>query len=85
MLKKKAAYAWGGVLASVFMVLVTIALWGQVFTVAGASRLPDAGSTTSYLVEYQGGSINIIIGAAMLVLIVVGAWVASRQQSNPEA
>ena len=85
MLKKKAAYAWGGVLVSVFMVLVTIALWGQVLPVAGASQLPNAGSATSHLVEYQGGSINIIIGAAMLVLIVIGAWVASRQQSNPEA
>ncbi|GAB4524704.1 MAG: hypothetical protein Fur0018_08490 [Anaerolineales bacterium] len=82
---KKTAYSWSAVLGIVFLVLVGVTLWGQVVAVRGASLLLDGGTTaTTYPAGYQGGSINIIIGAAMLVLIIVGVWAGARQQPESE-
>ncbi len=81
MLTPKNTFPLAVLIGAVFLGLMVVALWGQVFPVSGTTVLPDAGAPTSaYAVEYQGGSTNIIIGAAMLVLIVLGAWLSSRNE-----
>ncbi|RMF42489.1 MAG: hypothetical protein D6755_11410 [Anaerolineae bacterium] len=80
---QKTIYPWLILFGIVFLGLMVVALWGQVFPAIGASAVSGT-SATSPGVEYQGGSINIIIGAAMLLLIVVGAWLGSRGMPEPE-
>ncbi len=83
MLTPKSTFPWAVLIGVVFLGLMVVALWGQVFPVSGTTALPDSGTPTSaYAVEYQGGSTNIIIGAAMLLLIVLGAWLSSRNENE---
>ncbi len=85
MFTNRTAFPWVTLIGVIFLGLMVVALWGQVFPASGTTVLPEGEIPTSAgAIEYQGGSINIIIGAAMLVLIVLGAWLSFRRQSDAE-